>query len=82
MSDKRKVSNNPSHLNIGLNAVGQPLTRSASGCQPKVFIKTFGCQMNMRDSEALLGLFLESGYSVAEKAEEADVILVNTCSVR
>ncbi|MBU1524430.1 MAG: tRNA (N6-isopentenyl adenosine(37)-C2)-methylthiotransferase MiaB, partial [Candidatus Omnitrophica bacterium] len=74
--------NNPSHLNIGLNAASQPLTRSASGCQPKVFIKTFGCQMNKRDSEALAGLFLERGYSLAQNLQEADVILVNTCSVR
>ena len=38
--------------------------------------------MNDRDSEALSGLFIERGYSVAESPEEADVILVNTCSVR
>ena len=38
--------------------------------------------MNDRDSEALLGLFLERGYSIVEFPEEADVILINTCSVR
>lgn len=38
--------------------------------------------MNDRDSEALLGLFLEKGYQQAQSEEEADVILVNTCSVR
>ena len=48
----------------------------------KVYIKVFGCQMNDRDSEALLGLFLERGYIAVDKPEEADVILVNTCSVR
>ncbi|NQV17399.1 MAG: tRNA (N6-isopentenyl adenosine(37)-C2)-methylthiotransferase MiaB, partial [Armatimonadetes bacterium] len=48
----------------------------------KVFLKTFGCQMNDRDSEALLGLFVDKGYTVAASAEEADVVLVNTCSVR
>ncbi|MCP4651761.1 MAG: MiaB/RimO family radical SAM methylthiotransferase [Candidatus Omnitrophica bacterium] len=72
----------PSHPNIGLNAATQPLTRSASGWHPKVFIKTFGCQMNSRDSEALSGLFVDRGYRIVEKADDADVILVNTCSVR
>ncbi|UCG35434.1 MAG: tRNA (N6-isopentenyl adenosine(37)-C2)-methylthiotransferase MiaB [Candidatus Omnitrophota bacterium] len=48
----------------------------------KVFIRTFGCQMNDRDSEALTGLFLEQGYSFVQNPEDADVILVNTCSVR
>jgi len=38
--------------------------------------------MNSRDSEALLGLFVDKGYTVAASAEEADVVLVNTCSVR
>jgi tRNA-2-methylthio-N6-dimethylallyladenosine synthase len=49
---------------------------------PKVYIKTFGCQMNKRDSEALMGLFLREGYAQAESEKDADVILVNTCSVR
>ncbi|MEK6714574.1 MAG: tRNA (N6-isopentenyl adenosine(37)-C2)-methylthiotransferase MiaB, partial [Candidatus Omnitrophota bacterium] len=50
--------------------------------QPKVFIKTFGCQMNFRDSEAVLGMMVDCGYSVANAPEDADVILINTCSVR
>ncbi|RKY46325.1 MAG: tRNA (N6-isopentenyl adenosine(37)-C2)-methylthiotransferase MiaB [Candidatus Omnitrophota bacterium] len=49
---------------------------------PKVYIKTFGCQMNDRDSEALAGIFLEKGWSLTAEPEDADVILVNTCSVR
>jgi len=48
----------------------------------RIYIRTFGCQMNTRDSEALLGLFLEKGYVAAQSEKEADVILVNTCSVR
>jgi len=48
----------------------------------KIYIRTFGCQMNDRDSEALLGLFVDKGYLIAESAEEADAVLVNTCSVR
>lgn len=48
----------------------------------KIFIKTFGCQMNKLDSELVLGRFLEKGYSVAKSELDADVILINTCSVR
>ena len=48
----------------------------------RVYIKTFGCQMNTRDTEALLGLFVDKGYLMANDAKEADIVLVNTCSVR
>jgi len=48
----------------------------------KIYIRTFGCQMNDRDSEALLGLFLQEGYVQAQGVDEADVVLINTCSVR
>jgi len=48
----------------------------------KIYIKTFGCQMNTRDSEALMGLFLKKGYAQAKSEKEADVILLNTCAVR
>lgn len=49
---------------------------------PSVFIKTFGCQMNERDSEAVAAQLLAKGYSFAESEAVADVILLNTCSVR
>lgn len=45
-------------------------------------VETFGCQMNVHDSERLGGLLLQAGYSRAEAAEDADLIVVNTCSVR
>ena len=48
----------------------------------KVFLKTYGCQMNERDSEALAGMLVEAGHSIVENEEEADVLLFNTCSVR
>ena len=48
----------------------------------KIYIRSFGCQMARRDSEALLGLFLEKGYVQATDEKEADVVLINTCSVR
>ena len=48
----------------------------------KVFIKTYGCQMNVRDSEAVTALLRERGYGIAAKEIDADIILLNTCSVR
>ena len=48
----------------------------------RYFIKTFGCQMNVNDSEKMAGLLEGMGYERAETPEEADVIIVNTCSVR
>jgi len=48
----------------------------------KVFIRTFGCQMNERDSELISGMLKEKGYKISDNAEEADIILFNTCSVR
>ncbi len=49
---------------------------------PKVYIRTYGCQMNERDSEQVARQFQERGYDLTESEAEADVILLNTCSVR
>lgn len=48
----------------------------------KVFIETFGCQMNVLDSELILSRLQAHGWSAADRREEADLILFNTCSVR
>jgi len=49
---------------------------------PKFFIKTYGCQMNERDSEQVAHSLLARGYQRVSKESEADVVLLNTCSVR
>ncbi|GAB4179318.1 MAG: tRNA (N6-isopentenyl adenosine(37)-C2)-methylthiotransferase MiaB [Terrimicrobiaceae bacterium] len=49
---------------------------------PSVYIKTYGCQMNERDSEQVARSLIERGYSLTPEEGEADVILLNTCSVR
>jgi len=49
---------------------------------PGVFIKTYGCQMNERDSEAVAAQLVAKGYTLAPSEAVADVILLNTCSVR
>jgi tRNA-2-methylthio-N6-dimethylallyladenosine synthase len=48
----------------------------------RVFIKTYGCQMNERDSEAVAAMLRERGYSIVFNEDDADVVLLNTCSVR
>jgi len=48
----------------------------------KFFVRTYGCQMNVADSELMLGILGREGYVVAAEPAEADVMLVNTCAVR
>ncbi|MFP4473409.1 MAG: tRNA (N6-isopentenyl adenosine(37)-C2)-methylthiotransferase MiaB [Candidatus Omnitrophota bacterium] len=48
----------------------------------KIFLQTYGCQMNEYDSELVRSVLLQAGYSFVDTAQAADVILVNTCSVR
>src|SRR5437016_5232467 len=49
---------------------------------PKFFIKTYGCQMNERDSEQVAHSLVSHGYEQVAHEAEADVVLLNTCSVR
>ena len=48
----------------------------------KAYIETYGCQMNISDSELMQGILTERGYAIADSPEDADVILVNTCAIR
>lgn len=49
---------------------------------PKVYLKTYGCQMNERDTEQVARMFTEGGYTLTPSETDADAILINTCSVR
>ncbi|MGL5273295.1 MAG: tRNA (N6-isopentenyl adenosine(37)-C2)-methylthiotransferase MiaB [Phocaeicola sp.] len=48
----------------------------------KLFIETYGCQMNVADSEVIASVMQMAGYSVCETLEEADAVFMNTCSIR
>jgi tRNA-2-methylthio-N6-dimethylallyladenosine synthase len=50
--------------------------------RPTVYIETYGCQMNVSDTELMLGKLIESGYESVAEPDSADVILINTCAIR
>ncbi|MCI5745032.1 MAG: tRNA (N6-isopentenyl adenosine(37)-C2)-methylthiotransferase MiaB [Erysipelotrichaceae bacterium] len=52
------------------------------GLNKKYFIRTYGCQGNLRDSEVIAGILKEMKYSPCQNVEEADIIILNTCCVR
>ena len=52
------------------------------GRQPTAYIDTYGCQQNEADSERMLGMLLDMGYTAQNEAENADIIIINTCAVR
>ena len=56
--------------------VGQPVA------EKKLFIETYGCQMNVADSEVVASIMQMAGYTLCDNIEDADAIFVNTCSIR
>jgi tRNA-2-methylthio-N6-dimethylallyladenosine synthase len=52
------------------------------GNTKKLFIESYGCAMNFSDSEIVASILTEQGYNTTQKLEEADLVLVNTCSIR
>jgi tRNA-2-methylthio-N6-dimethylallyladenosine synthase len=68
-----------------LVTLGKPPARTrpvvAEGA-PRVYVETYGCQMNVADSDLIGSVLADAGYATCERADEADVIVVNTCAVR
>ena len=64
-------------MNIATNRL-RPLT----GAGRRLFIETYGCQMNAGDTEIVVSIMQREGYVYTERIDEADVILINTCSIR
>ena len=48
----------------------------------KLYIETYGCQMNVVDSEVVAAILLQHNYQLTEEVKEADLVLINTCSIR
>jgi tRNA-2-methylthio-N6-dimethylallyladenosine synthase len=59
-----------------------PVRPQPAADAPKVFVETYGCQMNVADSDLIGSVLADAGYAQASRADEADVILINTCAVR
>jgi tRNA-2-methylthio-N6-dimethylallyladenosine synthase len=78
------VSSNPNDtglLQLGRRAPAAPPT-AAEATGPRVYIETYGCQMNVADTDMVKGLLGGAGYARTDRADQADVILINTCAVR
>jgi len=58
------------------------LTNMSGDAQKTFYLETFGCQMNVHDSEKVVGTLIQEGYRQVETIEQADLILYNTCSIR
>ena len=59
-----------------------PVVASPETVEKKVFIKTYGCQMNVYDSNRMEGILAGEGYAAADAPEEADLVILNTCHIR
>lgn len=64
------------------NEKGLDFKSTTSLQEKKLFIETYGCQMNVADSEVVASIMQMDGYTVADKLEDADAVFVNTCSIR
>ncbi len=65
-----------------MNEVPKPESLSVTGNQRKVFIKTYGCQMNVYDSERMADALAAEGYAATGEIDEADLVVLNTCHIR
>jgi tRNA-2-methylthio-N6-dimethylallyladenosine synthase len=64
------------------DAAPAPVRPAPAAGAPRVYVETYGCQMNVADSDLIGSVLAEAGYAVATRADDADVIVVNTCAVR
>ena len=68
---------------IDENKQGKPLViEQKKSNTKKLFIESYGCQMNMNDSEIVASILANEGFNTTQKLEDADLVLVNTCSIR
>ncbi len=55
---------------------------NSRGIIPTAYVETYGCQQNEADSEKIRGILVQSGYTITDTAENADVVVMNTCAIR
>lgn len=73
INEEKKFDDNENRLAGLAGALTRP---------PRCFIRTFGCQQNVSDSERIAGLMMQAGYQITDEQEEANLIIFNTCAVR
>ncbi len=80
MQDKEDILNKV----IDESVQGSALSRSGEELQgnKKLFLESYGCAMNFADSEVVASILAQDGFSTTENSDDADVILINTCSIR
>jgi len=67
---------------VPLGKRAAPVRPAPAPGAPRVYVETYGCQMNVADSDLIGSVLADAGYAPARAADEADVIVVNTCAVR
>jgi tRNA-2-methylthio-N6-dimethylallyladenosine synthase len=58
------------------------MTTVSISTAPRVYLETYGCQMNIADSQTVAAVLRSAGYATADKPDDADIILINTCAIR
>jgi tRNA-2-methylthio-N6-dimethylallyladenosine synthase len=61
---------------------GEAIIVEGNGGTKKLYVESYGCQMNFSDSEVVASIMAKEGYTTTRNIEEADVVLINTCSIR
>jgi tRNA-2-methylthio-N6-dimethylallyladenosine synthase len=77
------IVSNPQNPRILQNPTGsESISGPSVPSGPTLYVETYGCQMNINDTEIVQGVMSKSGYSMTDAPEKADIILLNTCAIR
>jgi tRNA-2-methylthio-N6-dimethylallyladenosine synthase len=76
------MSDRPGEKMIDESRQGEALVLEQQADEKKLYIESYGCQMNFSDSEIVASILKKDGYSTTKNIEEADLVLLNTCSIR
>ncbi len=82
MQDSKTLTNYASKQNEYLALTAELMAIRKRGDEPLAFVRTYGCQQNVADSERIKGMLSQAGFSFTDKPDDADFILFNTCAVR
>ena len=80
LQEAQKRTTKESHVERSLFQIPDEIRKIGQG--KKYFLRTYGCQANERDSETLAGILEQLQFTAVDKAEDADLILMNTCAIR